>query len=166
MKFSLPAFLLIFGLAAHQPALGMEASEPETDAPAAEPTEPAAPAAEPTATAEPTTTAEAAAETALPPRLPLNELRVFAEALIGSVMPTSKKSMTALYLKTRLKVYFHNLTLIQLISIKVPFQTCRKPRPEIMAVSAWRLAWTAGSSRSSPPWTIHLPKKQASNLET
>ena len=55
MKFSLPAFLLIFGLAAHQPALGMDASEPETQAPAAEstepaiePTEPAAPAAEPT----------------------------------------------------------------------------------------------------------------------
>ena len=41
MKFSLPAFLLIFGLAAHQPALGMEASEPETQAPAAESTEPA-----------------------------------------------------------------------------------------------------------------------------
>ena len=87
MKFSLPAFLLIFGLAAHQPALGMEASEPETQAPAAEsikpaiePTEPAAPAAEPTATAELAATAEAAAETALPPRLPLNELRVFAEA--------------------------------------------------------------------------------------
>ncbi|MDC0996120.1 S41 family peptidase [Pseudomonadales bacterium] len=87
MKFSLPAFLLIFGLAAHQPALGMEASEPETQAPAAEstkpaiePTEPTAPAAEPTATAELAATAEAAAETALPPRLPLNELRVFAEA--------------------------------------------------------------------------------------
>ena len=87
MKFSLPAFLLIFGLAAHQPALGMEASEPETQAPAAEsikpaiePTEPAAPAAEPTDTAELAATAEAAAETALPPRLPLNELRVFAEA--------------------------------------------------------------------------------------
>ena len=81
MKFSLPAFLFIFGLAAYQPALGMDASEPKTQAPAAEsteaaiePTEPAAPAAEPTATAE------AAAETALPPRLPLNELRVFAEA--------------------------------------------------------------------------------------
>ena len=66
MKFSLPAFLLIFGLAAHQPALGMEASEPETQAPAAEsikpaiePTEPAAPAAEPTATAELAATAEA-----------------------------------------------------------------------------------------------------------
>ncbi|MDB2449718.1 hypothetical protein N9W97_03085 [Pseudomonadales bacterium] len=45
-----------------------------------QPTEPAAPATEPEATAEPAATAEAAAETALPPRLPLNELRVFAEA--------------------------------------------------------------------------------------
>ena len=87
MKFSLPALLFIFGLAANQPALGMDASEPETDTPAAEstepaaePTEPAAPATEPKATAEPAATAEAAAETALPPRLPLNELRVFAEA--------------------------------------------------------------------------------------
>ena len=81
MKFSLPAFLLIFGLAAHQPALGMEASEPETQAPAAESTEPAIEPTEPAApAAEPTSTAEAGAETALPPRLPLNELRVFAEA--------------------------------------------------------------------------------------
>ena len=80
MKFSLPALLFIFGLAAHQPALGMEASEPEMPSPTAEPTEPAATAAEPTATPEPTATAEVAAEAALPPRLPLNELRVFAEA--------------------------------------------------------------------------------------
>ncbi len=64
MKFSLPAFFLIACLAAHQPAFGMEDSELEESAPPTEPT-----AGETTASS-----------TELPPRLPLNELRVFAEA--------------------------------------------------------------------------------------